>query len=142
VSNPDLSKASCAPFFKVRIPRTKKPSAEEKREKKEPGYLAKVRKLPCCACDEPAPSQAHHLKSAEPDRAKGTKPANRFTVPLCHECHIHGVEKVGSRKEAAWFRERGIMCLDLAAALYANSHSYEAMLNVLKTHRDQINGTK
>ena len=137
MSNPDLSKASCPSFFKVRKPRTKKPSAEDKREKAEPGHLAKIRKLPCCACDEPAPSEAHHIKSAEPNRAKGTKPANRFAVPLCHECHIYGVERVGSRQEAAWFRERGIMCLDLAAALHANSHSLDAMLNVLQTHRGE-----
>ena len=55
--------------------------------------------------------------------------------PICYECHINGVERIGSRQEAAWFRERGILSLDLAAALYANSHSLNAMLNVLKTHR-------
>lgn len=123
------------PFFRVRKPKVKKTSAEQKREKVEPGYLAKIRKLPCCVCDEPPPSQAHHLKCADPGRGKGAKPANRWTVPLCNECHIYGVERVGSRQEAAWFRERGILCLDLAVALHANSYSVDAMLSVLKTHR-------
>ena len=63
------------------------------------------------------------------------KVPDKTTVPLCHEHHINGVERVGSRLEAAWFRERGIMCIDLAAALYANSHNEAAMLNVLMTHK-------
>jgi hypothetical protein len=65
------------------------------------------------------------------------KSSNKWAVPLCYECHINGVERIGSRQEAAWFRERGILCLDLAAAIYANSHSLEAMLNVLRTHREK-----
>ena len=64
--------------------------------------------------------------------------SNRRAIPLCYECHINGVERVGSRQEAAWFRERGILCLDLAAALYANSHSLKAMMNVLKTHHEKL----
>jgi hypothetical protein len=31
----------------------------------------------------------------------------------------------------------GHLCLDLAAALYANSHSLEAMINVLQIHREK-----
>ena len=124
------------PFFRERKPKVKKPSAEQTREKAEPGYLAKIRKLPCCVCSEPAPSQAHHLKCTG-ERGIGKKSSNRWAVPLCNDCHIYGVERVGSTKEAAWFRERGILCLDLAAALHANSHSLEAMLNVLRTHKSK-----
>jgi hypothetical protein len=29
------------------------------------------------------------------------------------------------------------LCLDLAAALYANSHSLDAMISVLKVHREK-----
>ena len=123
------------PFFRERKPKIKKPTAEQKREKEEPGYLTKIRKLPCCICLEPAPSQAHHLKSADPNRGRGTKAANRWCVPLCDECHIYGVERVGSRQEHAWFRDRGILCMDLAAALYANSHSLDAMLSIIMTNR-------
>ncbi|MGB7913897.1 MAG: hypothetical protein WCF79_01140 [Rhodomicrobium sp.] len=116
----------------------KKPSAEARREHKAPEYLEKIRKLPCCipGCGEPPPSHAHHLKCTG-ERGIGKKSSNKWAVPLCHECHINGVERVGSRQEPAWFRERGILCLDLAAALYANSHSLEAMLNVLRTHREK-----
>ena len=58
-------------------------------------------------------------------------------IPLCYECHINGVERIGSRQEAAWFRERGILCLDLAAALHANSHSVEAKMKVLQAHSEK-----
>ena len=40
-----------------------------------------------------------------------------------------------SALEAAWFRERGVLCLDLAAALHANSHSVDPMIQVLRAHR-------
>ncbi len=127
------------PNFRVRKPKKKKPSAEEKREHEAPGYLDKIRQLPCCipGCNAPPPSHAHHLKCTG-ERGIGRKSSNRWTLPLCYECHIHGVERVGSREEAAWFRDRGILCLDLAAALYANSHSLEAMRKVLQTQRNQL----
>ena len=126
------------PNFRVRRPKVKKPSAEALREREAPGYLDKIRALPCCipGCNAPAPSHAHHLKCTG-ERGIGRKSSNRWAVPLCYECHIHGVERVGSRQEAAWFRERGILCLDLAAALYANSHSLKAMMKVLATHREK-----
>ena len=124
-----------APFFRERKPKQKQETREQKREKEAPGYLVKVRRLPCCVCGEEAPSEPHHLKCAMPGRGKGTKVPNRYCLPLCNECHIYGVEKVGSRQEAAWFRERGILCLDLAAALFVNSHSHEAMLAVLTSHK-------
>ena len=124
--------------LRIRKPKERKPSAEAKREREAPGYVEKIRKLPCCipSCNEPAPSHAHHLKCTG-ERGIGKKSSNRWAIPLCYECHINGVERLGSRQEAAWFRERGILCLDLAAALYANSHSFEAMMNVLKTHREK-----
>ena len=126
------------PNLRIRKPKERRPSAAIKREREAPGYLEKIRALPCCipGCNAPAPSHAHHLKCTG-ERGIGRKSSNRWAVPLCYECHIHGVERVGSRQEAAWFRERGILCLDLAAALFANSHSVDAMLNILKIHREK-----
>ena len=124
--------------LRIRKPKESKPSAEAKREREVPAYLEKIRKLPCCipSCNERAPSHAHHLKCTG-ERGIGKKSSNKWAIPLCYECHINGVERVGSRREAAWFRERGILCLDLAAALFANSHSLKAMMNVLKRHREK-----
>jgi hypothetical protein len=124
-----------APNFRTRRPKERRPSAEARREREAPGYLDKIRKLPCCipGCDALPPSQAHHLKCTG-ERGIGKKSSNRWAVPLCFECHMNGVERVRSRQEAAWFRERGILCLDLAAALYANAHSLDAMISVLNVH--------
>lgn len=133
------------PNFRVRRPKERTLSAEEKRECEAPGYLEKVRQLPCCipGCNAPPPSHAHHLKCTG-ERVIGKKSSNRWAVPLCYECHIHGVERVG--QEAAWFHERRIHCLDLAAALYANSHCLEAMMKVLAAHLEKgaktLNGDK
>ena len=45
-------------------------------------------------------------------------------APLCHECHINGVERVGTVRKPRGFA-RGAFCAwtSRAAALYANSHS-------------------
>jgi hypothetical protein len=136
-----ISAPTGEPNLRIRKPKENKLSAEARREREAPGYLAKIRRLPCCipGCDAPAPSQAHHLKCTG-ERGAGKKSANRWAVPLCYECHINGVERAGSREEAAWFRKRGILCLDLAAALYANSHSLAAMMTVLKTHQEKPAG--
>ncbi len=133
VSAPDTS-----PNFRIRTLKEKKASAEARREREAPGYLEKIRQLSCCipGCREPPPSHAHHLKCTG-ERGIGRKSSNRWALPLCYECHINGVERVGSRQEAAWFLTRGILCLDLAAALYANAHSLDAMMNVLNIHREK-----
>ena len=125
------------PNFRERKPKEKKIS-KRSLVGKEPEYLAKIRRLPCCipGCTKSAPSDPHHLKSVDPTRGKGMKVPDKWVVPLCsYDHHINGVERVGSRVEASWFRERGIMCLDLAAALYANSHDEASMLRVLLTHK-------
>lgn len=43
----------------------------------ERAHLAKVKELPCSVCDEPGPSDAHHVKQGQ-----------HFTaVALCKSCH-------------------------------------------------------
>lgn len=44
---------------------------------KESRHLARVKDLPCSVCDEPGPSEAHHVKQG-----------NQYTcVALCPDCH-------------------------------------------------------
>jgi len=44
---------------------------------KERLHIARVKELPCSVCDEPGPSDAHHVKQG-----------NQFTVvALCKSCH-------------------------------------------------------
>jgi len=44
---------------------------------KERDHLAKVKELPCSVCDEPGPSDAHHVKQGSQYTA----------VALCKDCH-------------------------------------------------------
>ena len=51
-------------------------------------FLAFLRLQPCCVCSRPAPSEAAHIRMADPLRGKretgkGEKPSDRYAVPLC-----------------------------------------------------------
>jgi hypothetical protein len=54
--------------------------------------------------------------------------------PNGKNCHGE-IERLGSRKELAWFKQRGIDAIDLAGGLWSNRHSLEAMQRVLAAHR-------
>jgi DNA recombination protein Rad52 len=66
-------------------------------------HLQFVASLPCLVCGR-APSQAHHLKFAQP-RALASKPSDEWTVPLCL-LHHRALHDVGS--EEKWWEEHRI----------------------------------
>jgi len=90
-----------------------KPRRERDRE-----HLKFVFSQPCLICGR-APSDAHHVKFAEP-RAMGRKVSDRFAVPVCrlhhHELHRRGNERV-------WWEDRGIDPLVAAAILWEKSRA-------------------
>jgi len=49
-------------------------------------YMARVRQLPCCACDAPPPSDPHHPHGAG-YRGAGTKSPDIWVIPLCRTHH-------------------------------------------------------
>ena len=62
---------------------------------KERRHLARVKELPCSVCDEPGPSEAHHVKQG-----------SQYTcVALCPDCHrnqvlgLHGQKRMWSIKK-------------------------------------------
>jgi hypothetical protein len=62
---------------------------------KERRHLARVKELPCSVCDEPGPSEAHHVKQG-----------SQYTcVALCPDCHrspilgIHGQKRMWAIKK-------------------------------------------
>ena len=91
----------------------KKPVRERDRE-----HLRFVASQPCLICGR-TPSDAHHLKFAEP-RAMGRKVSDKFTVPICRlqhrELHRRG-------NELAWWQTQGIDPLPIAAMLWARTHA-------------------
>lgn len=62
----------------------KEPDVERSRV----GHLAFIRQLPCTSCWNPAPNEAHHLLGAEFGKSMGKKALDRWTIPLCRECHM------------------------------------------------------
>jgi len=69
-----------------RIPRTlarpkPKPSLRRRAQ-----HLAFLRQLPCVACGRAASSEAARVRTGT-NGGVGTKPADRYAVPLCTACH-------------------------------------------------------
>jgi ERF superfamily len=90
----------------------RKPVPERDRE-----HLKLVASQPCLVCGR-TPSDAHHIKFAEP-RAMGRKVSDRFTVPVCR---LHHRELHRRGNERAWWENQGIDPLPLATTLWARTH--------------------
>ena len=129
-------------FKPKRSERIKAKKSPADKRKKLPGNSEKhkqaIRTLPCCipGCCVVG-SEIHHLKSGG-HRGAGMKAPDRLGVPLCHEHHINGVEKVGARNELAWFAKHGIEPLELAAALWMVSPDKAAMCRVVLAHKQHL----
>jgi hypothetical protein len=80
-------------------------------------HLAFVAQQPCAICDR-SPSQAHHLRHAQP-RAMGLKVSNEYVVPLCNT-HHRSMHEAGD--EAHWWAERKQDPFALAPELWGISH--------------------
>ena len=110
----------------------RKPAKRDKR----PGYLALVRRCPCCACDADPAGEAAHVRLSAPGKlipGMGIKPDDCWTLPLCHVCHMRQ-HKTG---ELEFWRELGIDPITLALTLSAEQHSIEAMRTVIFAWREQ-----
>lgn len=55
--------------------------------KRDNDRLKAIRKMICCSCGADAPSQAAHSNFGIHGKAKGMKADDRYTLPLCHDCH-------------------------------------------------------
>lgn len=66
-----------------------------KLSKAEREHLAKVKELPCSVCDQPGPSEAHHIEQRQQYTA----------VALCESCHrgplmgLHGQRRMWAIKK-------------------------------------------
>jgi hypothetical protein len=76
-------------------------------------HLKFVARHACAVCGR-APSDAHHLRFAQP-RALGKRVSDEFTVPLCRT-HHRNLHETGD--EVAWWREAKIDPIALAKTLW------------------------
>jgi hypothetical protein len=90
-----------------------KPVRERDRE-----HLRFVASQPCLVCGR-TPSDAHHVKFAE-QHAMGRKVSDKFTVPVCR---LHHRELHRRGNERAWWQNKEIDPLAVAATLWARTHA-------------------
>jgi hypothetical protein len=111
-------------------------SSQERREGNSQKHLELVRQLPSCVSGVAGPCDPHHLKSgpAAAERSVGRRATDRWAVPLTRAEHDE-LERISSRLEEAWFRERGVDdVIELAAALWTNTGDLERMWKVQQAH--------
>jgi hypothetical protein len=99
--------------------------AEPKRLR-DKAHLRFVASQPCLVCGR-QPSDPHHLRFAQP-RALGMKVSDEFTVPLCRG-HHRELHQAGN--EVVWWEKREIKPLEVAKALWDQTHPKSAPAHIL-----------
>src|SRR3954471_17144380 len=55
-------------------------------------HLEFIRQLPCICCGRTPAGEAAHVRERRAEfgkvNAMGKKPDGKFTLPLCHQCHV------------------------------------------------------
>jgi hypothetical protein len=108
---------------KLKAERKARGTVDRGRER-DTGFLAFLRRHPCCVCRSPAPVDAAHIRMASPERGKlptgmQVKPSDRYAVPLCRACH----ETQHGMAEARFWSERGLDPFEIADRLYEVSRA-------------------
>lgn len=90
-------------------------------------HLDFIRGLPCCICGDNTSTEAAHVRMSDPSIAKpmtgiAIKPDDKFTVPLCGECH----RRQHAMREATFWANENIDPVKKALALYAVSGDHQA----------------
>ncbi len=78
-----------------------------------PEHLKLVEQMPCLICQR-QPSDAHHLKHAQP-RAMASKPGDQWVVPLCR-IHHRALHDAGN--EADWWETQNMDAIKLAKEIW------------------------
>lgn len=110
--------------------RKKKPSGQGQRQPRERDeeHLDAIRQCPCLSCGHDPCATAAHLRISSAEHEKknagiGAKPSDRWTTPLCHDCHM----KQHSEGENAFWKRLALDPFKIADALYRVSPNIEAM---------------
>ena len=97
----------------------------EPRRIRDRDHVRLVATRPCLVCGR-LPSDPHHLRFAQ-SRALSCKVSDEFTVPLCRG-HHRELHRYGD--EAIWWTRLGIDVLQVARALWLESHPLPIKLEV------------
>ena len=113
------------------------PTAEGQRRPRERDakHMACIAILPCTICGS-RPVHVAHVRMADLDHCKpytgkGEKPSDRWTLPLCPDCHVNGPDAQHKSNEAAWWTRHGIDPIALCIKLYEASGDLELMERII-----------
>lgn len=96
-------------------------------------HLEYVASLPCLVCGR-APSQAHHLRFAQP-RALGSKVSDEWVVPLCN-LHHRALHDTGN--EEMWWKAHNIDATDEAGQLWRTRQSAVSSIASASPHDEAV----
>jgi hypothetical protein len=102
-------------------------------------HLAAVRLCPCVSCDNDPAREAAHVsmsRAGKPIKGVGNKADDRWTLPLCHGCHVGNVDAQHNVGEAKFWSGLGIDPLALCAELHAVSPDVPKMRAVIFKARE------
>lgn len=117
-----------------RIPRDVIKAKRQPNPKRAALHLAFVRDIGIClACGISGPTQAAHVRRGT-DGGTGTKPSDKYAVPLCPECHVRQ-HRVG---EVTFWGELGVDPLDVACRLWTVSGDAEQGRRCIERARARI----
>lgn len=90
-------------------------------------HLDFIRQLPCVICGDNTSTEAAHIRMMDPSIGKpmtgiGTKPDDKFTLPLCGRHH----REQHAMREFTFWDEKGIDPVKKALALYSVSGDHQA----------------
>jgi len=99
-------------------------SGQREPRRRDPAYLAWVRRQPCVICGTRRKVEAAHVRAGYPDAGWAPtgmmqKPDDARCVPLCADHHREGPDAQHRMSERAWWNNHGIDPPDLCRALYA-----------------------
>jgi len=104
---------------------------------REPVYLARLRLLPCLGCGLDPCAEAAHVRMNSGAHGKrqamGRRPADRWAVPLCAECHRESPRALHKIGERVYWQLRGINPLLVCVKLYAARSEPDRMRAVVKS---------
>lgn len=122
--------------FSQPSPAAKARAKRAAREGNSEDHLALLRQLPCVCCERKS-EDCHHLKSldAAKHRGVGLRAPDMFALGICR-MHHNEIERLGSRREFAWFQDNfGIHPHALAEALWRSTGNLQAMSRILLAHK-------
>lgn len=102
---------------------------------RDPVYLALIRRLPCLKCGVESRNEAAHVRMQSGTFGKhggiGTKPADRWAVPLCAGCHRNDSDSQHRLGEREFWGRLGINPVLVCHQLYGQRGDFVAMLAII-----------